>query len=278
MSSAWWQYLLPQNALSWLVGLLARSRSRWIKERLIRAFVRRYRVDLADAAHPDLSAYASFEEFFTRPLRGDARPVAAGEDVLASPADGTLTTFGRLRAGLLLQAKGREYSAESLLDSARWARRFEDGSYATVYLAPGDYHRVHMPASGQLRWTRYVPGSLFSVNRATAASVPGLFTRNERAVSVFDTSAGALAVVLVGALIVAGIQVVWPLAQRDVRLGLARGEEMGRFTFGSTVLVLTERPLAWRPELASGGALRVGQALGRWPLARADSPARAASG
>ena len=265
MNAAWWQYPLPQNSLSWLAGSVARSRVGWFKDRLIRAFVRHYDVDMSDAACPDLSAYPSFEEFFTRALRSDARPVASGEDLLSSPADGTLSEFGQLRDGQLLQAKGRRYAAADLLDSAETATRFAQGSYATVYLAPRDYHRVHMPVSGQLSWARYVPGSLFSVNRTTAASVPGLFARNERVVSVFETDQGALAVVMVGALIVAGIQMAWPLAQRDASLGLARGEEMGRFRFGSTVLALTERPLAWRADLARGAPLRMGQALGSWP-------------
>ena len=265
MTAAWWQYLLPQNTVSWLAGRLARSRHAWIKRRLIRAFLRRYPVDMAEAAQPDPSAYASFEEFFTRPLRPDARPLAAGEDALTSPADGTLREFGRLRSGRLLQAKGREYGAADLLDSPEWAARFEQGSYATVYLAPQDYHRVHMPVAGRLRWARYVPGALFSVNLATAASVPGLFARNERVVAVFDAVAGAVAVVMVGAMIVAGIRTVWPIEQRGLQLGLARGEELGRFAFGSTVLVLTERPLAWRQGLEVGATLRMGQALGRWP-------------
>ncbi len=265
MMGAWWQYLLPQHTLSWVLGRLASSRSPWCKDRLIRAFARHYQVDMTDAACEDLAAYASFNAFFTRPLRAGCRPVAAGPSVLASPADGALSQFGDLRQGRLLQAKGRDYSAAELLDDAALGEVFAAGSYATVYLAPRDYHRVHMPAAGQLRCAKYLPGTLFSVNAKTAEHVPRLLARNERMVAVFDTDDGALAVVMVGAMIVVGIHAVWPLAQDDIELRLARGEEMGHFSLGSTVVVLSERPLAWREGLSPGVALRMGQALGDWP-------------
>lgn len=254
------QYPLPQHALSRLTGKFAQCNNPWVKNTLINAFIKRFNVDMSQALEPDPTAYATFNDFFTRALKADARPIHEG---IISPADGTLSQYGRLQAGQLVQAKGHTYSAQTLLggDTAL-AEEFLGGSFATVYLSPKDYHRVHMPVTGTLREMVYVPGRLFSVNQATANYVPGLFARNERLVCIFDTEQGPLAMVLVGAMIVAAIETVWsgqvtPLSGHPQRMQfgqpitLEKGAEMGRFKLGSTVVMcfakavnFTERPLA----------------------------------
>ncbi|GEN27622.1 phosphatidylserine decarboxylase proenzyme [Halovibrio variabilis] len=246
------QYPLPQHALSRLTGKFAQCDNPWLKDTLIKAFIKRFNVDMSQALEPDPSAYATFNDFFTRALKADARPL--GEGIL-SPADGTLSQYGRLQAGQLVQAKGHTYSAQTLLggDTAL-AEEFMGGSFATVYLSPRDYHRVHMPVTGTLREMIYVPGRLFSVNQATANYVPGLFARNERLVCIFDTPQGPLAMVLVGAMIVAAIETVWsgqvtPLSGQPQRMQfgkpitLEKGAEMGRFKLGSTVVMCFAKPV-----------------------------------
>ncbi|WP_069383406.1 archaetidylserine decarboxylase [Halomonas caseinilytica] len=241
------QYPLPHHALSRLMGRLADCRVAWIKDLAIRTFIRRFGVDMTEARQPDPGAYASFNDFFTRPLKEDARPIGEG---LVSPADGTLSRFGAIESGRLIQAKGREFTVTELLggDSTA-ASRFHGGSFATVYLSPRDYHRVHMPVTGTLREMTYVPGRLFSVNTATTGHVPRLFARNERLVCHFDTEHGPMVLVLVGAMIVAGIETVWagqitPLPRRGIQrirfntpVHLEKGAEMGRFKLGSTVVM-----------------------------------------
>ncbi|OAZ92627.1 archaetidylserine decarboxylase [Halomonas sp. G11] len=254
------QYPLPQHALSRLTGKFAQCDNPWVKNTLINAFIKRFNVDMSQALEPDPTAYATFNDFFTRALKADARPIHEG---IISPADGTLSQYGRLQAGQLVQAKGHTYSAQTLLggDTAM-AEEFLGGSFATVYLSPKDYHRVHMPVTGTLREMVYVPGRLFSVNQATANYVPGLFARNERLVCIFDTEQGPVAMVLVGAMIVAAIETVWsgqvtPLSGHPQRMQfgqpitLEKGAEMGRFKLGSTVVMcfakavnFTEQPLA----------------------------------
>lgn len=254
------QYPLPHHALSRLTGKFAQCDNPWVKDTLVKAFIKRFNVDMSQALEPDPTAYATFNDFFTRALKADARPL--GEGIL-SPADGTLSQYGRLQAGQLVQAKGHTYSAQTLLggDTAL-AEEFLGGSFATVYLSPKDYHRVHMPVTGTLREMIYVPGRLFSVNQATANYVPGLFARNERLVCIFDTEHGPMAMVLVGAMIVAAIETVWsgqvtPLSGHPQRMQfgqpirLEKGAEMGRFKLGSTVVMcfaktvnFEERPLA----------------------------------
>ncbi|HKK13511.1 MAG TPA: archaetidylserine decarboxylase [Gammaproteobacteria bacterium] len=278
---AWAQYPLPHHALSRLVGLATRSRRSWVRGPLIRWFVRRYGVDLGEAAEPDPAAYADFQAFFTRALRPGARPVCGQEDGIACPADGTLSQLGTLEGGRLVQAKGRTFGAAALLGgSEERAAPFRDGAFATVYLAPRDYHRVHMPVAGTLREMVHVPGRAFSVNPATTAHVPGLFARNERVAAIFDTAAGPMAVVLVGAMLVATIDTRWagtvtPPAGRRVQrwaypeggstaVVLGRGEEMGRFNLGSTAIVLFARErAAWDAGLTPGQPVRMGQCLGR---------------
>jgi phosphatidylserine decarboxylase len=281
---AWAQYPLPHHALSRLVGVATRSRRPWIRQPLIHWFVRRYAVDLGEAAQPDPDAYPDFQAFFTRALRPEARPVCDRADGIACPADGTLSQLGRLDGERILQAKGRHFDADELLGgAAARAAPFRDGAFATVYLAPRDYHRVHMPVAGTLREMVHVPGRVFSVNPATTAHVPRLFARNERVVAIFDTAAGPMAVVLVGAMLVATVATRWagtvtPPRGRRVRrwdypasgegsVSLARGEELGAFNLGSTVIVLFGREQAqWAPGLTPGESLAMGQCLGQLAL------------
>jgi len=266
------QYPLPHHLLSRLVGRLAECRQPALRNALVRAFIRRFGVDMAEAAEPDPTAYATFNDFFTRALKADARPIGEG---VVSPADGRLSQFGAIEAGQLLQAKGHHFSAMDLLGSdGDAARRFLGGSFATVYLSPSDYHRVHMPVAGTLTEMVYVPGRLFSVNAATTAHVPGLFARNERLVCHFDTEHGPMALVLVGAMIVAAIETVWagqitPLPRGDVQrirfdtpVRLEKGEEMGRFKLGSTVVMAFAEPLAFADGIEAGDKVRMGQSLG----------------
>ena len=267
------QYLLPHHLLSRAVGRVAACRWPWVRMPLIRAFVHIFGVDLNEAREPDPRAYASFNDFFTRPLRADTRPLAP--DGILCPADGTLSQAGRIRGSDLFQAKGHHYSLLELLgDDPELASRFINGCFATIYLAPRDYHRVHMPLDGRLRCRSYVPGRLFSVNNTTTRRVPRLFARNERVVAVFDTAAGPMAVILVGAMIVAGIETVFagritPLPRRvqhhrpDAAPDLRAGDELGRFLLGSTVIVLLpEDTTRWHAGLQAGEPVRMGQALG----------------
>ncbi|MDD3650515.1 archaetidylserine decarboxylase [Immundisolibacter sp.] len=276
--------LLPQQAASRLVYQLARSRRPWLKQALINGLIRACGVDLSDAAEPDPRVYPDFVSFFTRALRDGARPLAGDEHTLVSPADGTLSAFGSIAGDTLLQAKGRTFTAAELLGGDfALADEFTDGSFATVYLAPRDYHRVHMPLTGTLRSMTHVPGRLFSVQGATARGIDRLYARNERLVCVFDTVHGPLAVVLVGALLVSSISTVWagevnPPGARaalwrrtypaagEGSVHLARGAELGHFAMGSTViLLLPPGGFAWADGLYGGIRLRCGQALGRWP-------------
>lgn len=266
------QYPLPHHLLSRLVGRLAECRQPAIKNVLVRTFIRRFGVDMAEAAEPDPTAYATFNDFFTRALAADVRPISEG---VVSPADGRLSQFGAIEAGQLMQAKGHRFSAEALLGGdVEAATRYLGGSFATVYLSPSDYHRVHMPVSGTLTEMVYVPGRLFSVNAATTEHVPGLFARNERLVCHFDTEQGPMAMVLVGAMIVAAIETVWagqitPLpkggVQRirfDTPIRLEKGAEMGRFKLGSTVVMAFAEPLAFADGLEPGAKVQMGQSLG----------------
>jgi phosphatidylserine decarboxylase len=267
------QHLLPKDLISAAMYRVARSERRWIAQPLIRWFARTYGVDLADAGNADLEHYPTFNAFFTRALRADARVIAGGADTVVSPADGTLTEFGALDADTLLQAKGRRYSLTALLgESGERVDALLGGSYCTVYLSPRDYHRVHAPLDAALTRTRYIPGRRFSVSRATAASIDRIFCRNERAVCWFDTSVGPMVVVLVGALnvssistfsrgeIASGAPQLW---EEPAPLRVARGAEIGRFNLGSTVVVLFARgAVRWDSRLTDGSSLAMGSALG----------------
>lgn len=260
------QFLLPHHLLSRLVGAIAQSRWKSLKRALIRAFIRTYRVDMSQARIEDPEGYASFTEFFVRELKQGARPMDADPTVLVSPCDGTLSQIGEMNAATLVQAKGLDYSTEELLGAHTVAAELEGGLYATIYLAPGDYHRVHTPAEGKLIGVRHIPGRLFSVNPTTTARVPNLFTRNERVVMSFDTDAGPLVMVLVGAMIVGGIHTRWTgKVTRDHRIDaeVTRGEEVAQFQMGSTVIVCLPRDtVKWDAHFVPGGRVLLGQRLG----------------
>lgn len=247
------QYLLPHHALSRLTGKFAEGR--FAKNLLISLFISRYQVDLSDAENEDPEAFESFNAFFTRALKPAARPINDLPGAIVCPADGAISELGAIEEDRILQAKGRDYTVGQLLSDPELADSFTGGSFATVYLSPRDYHRVHMPTAGKLLRTIYVPGKLFSVNRTTADSVPDLFARNERLVCLFETANGLMGLVLVGAMIVAGIETVWSgqicpgpnkarkltdFSQHSPPIELAKGAEMGRFKLGSTAIVLFE--------------------------------------
>ena len=280
------QRLLPQRLMGRLVYRLARCSRGWISRPLIAWFARRYGVDLQDAEHDRLEDYATLNEFFTRRLKPEARPIAGGERTLISPVDGFLTNFGSADGGEMIQAKGLHYRLEGLLgESTERVAALMSGAYATLYLAPHQYHRVHLPLAGALHKTRYIPGKRYSVNARTAAIMPRLFCRNERVVCWFETTAGLMAVVLVGALNVSSISTAWlgeiasgrarvweeakasgHGSSRGFRRGFRRGEEIGRFNLGSTVvLILPPGKVAWRPGLAAGQPIRMGRALASLP-------------
>lgn len=274
------QHVLPHHLVSRVVLGFTRVRWRPLKNLITGLFVRGFRPDMSDAVEPDPLAYGSFNEFFTRALRPGARPLAGDDATLASPVDGTVSQLGDIAENRLLQAKGRYYTLEALLAGAapQWAPRFRAGSFATIYLAPYNYHRIHMPTDGTLREIWYVPGRLFSVNAAAAAGVRDLFARNERLVLLFDGPVGAFAVVFVGALNVGSMATVWhgDVTPRRPRRGCAlplppegerfraRGAEIGRFNMGSTVILLFERDrAALAGRLANGSVVRMGEDIGR---------------
>jgi phosphatidylserine decarboxylase len=270
----WFQYLLPQHALSRLVLRATRVRAQWFKDLLVRGFLGLYAIDMSDAVQADPLGYGSFNEFFTRALKPGARAIAADADAISCPVDGAVSEAGTIDGELLIQAKGRRYRLQELLAAQPWAADFEGGSFATIYLAPFNYHRVHMPLRGDLEDTVYVPGRLFSVNAVTAAYVPRLFARNERVLTLFDTAFGRVALVLVGALNVGSMATVWagditPAARRVVTrlparpVSLDKGEEMGRFNMGSTVILLFQKDRArWHPHVRAGAAVKLGESLG----------------
>jgi phosphatidylserine decarboxylase len=284
------QHLLPQHGISRLVLQATRSRSPAFKNALIRLFVRGFRPDMSDAIESEPTAYDSFNAFFTRALRPGTRPIDPDPAAIVSPVDGTVSEAGTLTADRLLQAKGHEYSLRALLaGNAAWERSFVGGSFVTIYLAPYNYHRIHMPLAGELRESFYVQGRLFSVNRTTAQLVPGLFSRNERVFCGFDSGGIPWALILVGALNVGSMGTVWhgditprryrrvtPLPVDDVLAPgtLDKGAEMGRFNMGSTVILLFPPGAAeWQTSLATGRVLRMGERIGtlrRWRAAGSD--------
>ncbi len=274
------QYVLPQHTFSRVVLAATRIRLPLIKDALIGAFLKGFDPEMGDAVEPDAHAYPSFNAFFTRALRPEARPIAAPPRALACPVDGTVSQAGPIAVDQLFQAKGHHYSLQALLGGAApaWAARFVDGLFATIYLAPYNYHRIHMPCDGTLADAWYVPGKLFSVNGQTAAAVPGLFARNERVVLLFEGEAGAFAVILVGALFVGSMTTVWhgdvtprrprrptqlPLTAERAPLTLSRGAELGRFNMGSTVVLLFGKDRATlAAQINAGRVVRMGEALG----------------
>lgn len=268
------QYLLPKRALTVFAGWVAGGRWGWVTTAIIRRFIRRYLVNMAEAANPDPASYASFNDFFTRALKSGARPLAAAPYVC--PVDGAISQFGTIEREQIFQAKGHSYTTTALLGGqAELAQAFQDGHFATLYLAPKDYHRIHMPCEGTLTRMVHVPGDLFSVNPVTARGVPGLFARNERVICLFDTAHGPLALVLVGATIVGSMATVWhgvvnpprPGTVREWRYApgevrLRQGEEMGRFLLGSTVVLLWPKAsLEFNPAWAAERAVQVGERM-----------------
>jgi phosphatidylserine decarboxylase len=267
------QYLLPKQAITSFGGHIASAKAGSVTTSIIRWFVAKYGVDMSEAANPDITSYASFNEFFTRALKPGVRPLAQAD--MVCPVDGAISQFGVVDDDQIFQAKGHHYATAALVGGdAALAAQFQHGHFATIYLSPRDYHRIHMPCDGRLLRMIYVPGALFSVNPVTARGVPGLFARNERVVCVFETPVGPFVLALVGATIVGSMATVWhgvinpprgPVREwryEDQNIRLQQGDEMGRFLLGSTVVMLFPRgPLRFNPEWAPGRAVRLGEAM-----------------
>ena len=274
---SWPLALLPHRLLSHLVRRVTRWRLPWLKNLLVRSFIAHFNVDMSEAAEPDAAAYPDFNSFFTRALRPDARALPTDAADIACPVDGTVSAAGPIKAGRLLQAKGIDYTIEALLGDERRAGEFAGGNFVTVYLSPRDYHRIHMPCSGRLVATDYIPGRLYSVAPHTTRAIPGLFTRNERLVAHFESGHGPFAVIMVGAIFVSCMETVWDGVANPSLLAhpqhtafnsdaptLERGDEMGRFNMGSTVILLFAPGMATlSDELRPGKPVRLGNLLGR---------------
>ncbi len=278
------QYILPKHALSRLVGSFAASQAGPLTTAFIKWFIKQYKVNMDEALHSDPRSYKTFNDFFTRPLRPGVRPIAEGDDLVVQPVDGKVSQLGPIKDGRLFQAKGHEYSLHTLLAGTKEDEaKFTDGEFATVYLSPTDYHRIHMPMAGTLRKMIYVPGDLFSVNPITVENVPGLFARNERVVCIFDTDKGPMAMILVGATIVASIETVWAgtitpptgpsvfswdyPAEGENSVFLEKGAELGRFKLGSTIIALFGKGMLeeFDDDFHVGAATRLGK-----PMAKLD--------
>jgi len=270
------QYLLPQHCLSRLVGFLAQTKIKWLKDFLIQQFAKRYQVNLNDAEVKNLTDFASFNDFFTRKLIADARPIDKSNNSLVIPADGYISQLGKVNGSSIIQAKNKQFSLGDLLGNYEDAEPFIAGDFINIYLSPSNYHRVHMPVAGTLQKMIYIPGKLFSVNKLTADNVPNLFARNERVVCIFDTEIGQMALVLVGAMIVAGIETVWagqiaPITKKPIiwnytnaqQITLNKGAEMGRFKLGSTVIaIFAKDKINLNEILQANNEVKMGQNLG----------------
>lgn len=268
------QYLAPQHALSRLAGWIAKCRWRWFKNILINYFINRYQVDIHIAKLENIDDYPTFNSFFTRHLKSELRPLVQGSNQIASPVDGCISQIGDIQKEALFQAKGFYYSLNSLLGGTEThTQTFNNGQFSTLYLAPKDYHRVHMPLTGRLLETIYIPGKLFSVNQQTTLMVPNLFSRNERLVCIFETATGPMAIILVGAMLVGSIQTVWPLGELNTKeitkkqysdtIELEKGAELGFFQMGSTVILLFPKNTAeWSTHLKENSTVRMGELLG----------------
>ena len=272
-------YIMPHHAVSRVVYLITRLRGPQVKP-MITWFVKKYGVKMADAEEPEIGYYQTFNEFFTRPLKDSIRPIAPGENTLACPCDGTVSQAGPIQGGAIMQAKGRGYSALELLGGDKsMAAEFADGRFATIYLAPYNYHRMHMPLTANMKRMIHVPGRLFSVAQWTVEEIPRLFARNERLVCYFETDAGPMVMVLVGAINVSAIETVWsglvvpPRARKiseydysHTNKKIAKGAEMGRFNMGSTVILLTGKNVEWLPHITPGQSVKMGQLIGHFPI------------
>jgi len=270
------QYCLPQHLLSRVMHRLCRCRVSWLKTWLISNVIRHYKVDMSEAVNSDIDSFEHFNAFFTRQLKAEMRPIATG-DVIVSPVDGCISQLGDIQNGRIVQAKGHDYSILELLGGDEpLAAQFHGGQFATIYLSPRDYHRIHMPISGKLTRMRYLPGKLFSVNPLTVRGIPRLFARNERVVTLFDTEVGPVALILVGAIFVGSMETVWHKGEitppytrsildwhyADANIQLAKGEEMGRFNMGSTVILLMPAGASkWAAHWQAEMKIKLGQAL-----------------
>jgi phosphatidylserine decarboxylase len=276
---AWPQYALPHYALTDLMYLLTRSKMRWWKNSLIRWFAHQYKVDMSLAVNETLTDYEHFNAFFTRPLKPEVRPICETADSVACPVDGIVSQCGDIVEEAIFQAKGHDFTLSTLLgNETQWVNRFRDGNYITMYLSPRDYHRIHMPVDGTLQQMTYVPGRLFSVSPATTRTIPNLFARNERVCCFFDTALGPMAMVLVGALFVGSMETVWHgmvtpphgkhlshwyyTGEDKSRIALGKGEEMGRFNMGSTVILLMgKNTVQWDANTHSGNQVQMGMQI-----------------
>ncbi|HSW68786.1 MAG TPA: archaetidylserine decarboxylase [Gammaproteobacteria bacterium] len=267
------QYCCPQRAFTHFFGWLAKCRWKWFKNWAIKRLIRKYHVNLSEALSENVDDYPDFNSFFTRQLKPSVRPLAPGENTVSSPADGSVSQIGKINKNAILQAKNFNYTTRALLGGSESAAQlFEDGNFATIYLAPKDYHRVHMPITGKLRETTFIPGQLFSVNPITAETVPNLFARNERLVCLFDTVIGPVAVILVGAMLVGSIETVWGLPHPKNKLTarqypdgivLERGDELGLFKMGSTVIMLFPAgKIEWLETFKENSSVRIREAIG----------------
>lgn len=269
------QRLLPKHALSRLIAKAAESKKRWLKNFLIERAIAAFDINVDEAESSDLNDYENFNSFFTRGLKAGARPVDSDEAAIVSPADGAVSQAGPINQHKIIQAKGSDYSSSRLLGNSQQAKNYDNGSFATIYLSPRDYHRVHIPAAGKLLNTRYIPGDLFSVNDQTAQALPNLFARNERLVCEFASEHGNFVVVFVGAMLVAGIETVWGGFETpgrgairetdfsDRELYYKKGDEIGRFKFGSTVILLFQQDrIRWQDSLMPRSDIQMGERIG----------------
>lgn len=269
------QRTLPKHGLSRVIAKLAESKRPWLKNKLISAAIKAFDINMAEAATEDLDAYENFNAFFTRELKAGVRPIDTSKTSLISPADGAISQAGQISKNRILQAKGIDYSVSRLVGNSTQAMAYENGSFATIYLSPKDYHRVHMPISGKLLSSRYIPGELFSVNDQTAQALPGLFARNERLVCEFEsTECGHFSLIFVGAMLVAGIETIWsgfeqpgPGAVRETDYSedafhFAKGDEIGRFKFGSTVILLfPQQSIEWSDNIKPSATVKMGEKI-----------------
>jgi phosphatidylserine decarboxylase len=268
------QRLLPKHALSRLIAKAAESKTVWLKNALIERAIASFDINIAEAESSDINDYESFNSFFTRALKEGARPIDSDDQAVVSPADGAVSQAGPINQHKIIQAKGSDYSASRLLGNSQQAKSYENGSFATIYLSPRDYHRVHIPVAGKLLSTRYIPGDLFSVNDQTAQALPNLFARNERLVCEFESEIGNFALVFVGAMLVAGIETVWGGFEKpgrgairetdfsDQNIAFKKGDEIGRFKFGSTVILLfKEHKIGWQDSLMPQTDIQMGEKI-----------------
>ncbi len=272
-----YQYVLPKHLLSRLVGRLAESRTIWLKNAFISWFAKKYQVDMSEAEIPELKDFACFNDFFTRALKADARPLDDSCHII-SPVDGEVSQIGAIASDAIMQAKGHDYSLSRLLGNDEMAAEYQNGAFATLYLSPKDYHRIHCPVDAQMTGMTYIPGDLFSVNHMTARTIPNLFARNERLVVYLETAQGPMAMVFVGATIVASIETVWagiitpPVgpaihhwSYSEQAIHFKQGDELGRFKLGSTVIMVAPpEAIVWQESLATGSPLRMGQGIANW--------------